>query len=53
VPETVFSSLMRQVAERRRAAGIPFPGPDHWLHEQMKLERMARRRRTLERFRIW
>lgn len=53
VPETVLGPLMDQVAARRRAAGIPDPGPAHWLHEQMKLERMARRRRMLERFRIW
>lgn len=53
VPEPVFDRLMREARQRREVAGVPWPGAEHWEHEQMKLERMAKRRRALERFKVW
>ncbi len=53
IPEPTFTTLMDRVRARREAAGVPYPGPEHWVHEQTKLERMAKRRRMLERLKIW
>lgn len=52
LPDTTFTKLMGVVALRRKAAGTPWPGADHWLLELTHLKRMAQRRRWLERLRI-
>ena len=44
---------MERSRSRRIDAGVRDVGHDHWAVEQANLEKMARRRRTLERFRIW
>ncbi|MCH1571515.1 MAG: hypothetical protein L7S64_09235 [Longimicrobiales bacterium] len=53
LPERTFRALMRVVEERREAAGVPWTDADHWVAEQAGLERMAHRRRWLERLKIW
>lgn len=49
----VVTRLLEDAAGRRAAAGIPSTGQEHWLGEIDHLRRMARRRRFLERMRIW
>ena len=53
LPERTFRVLMRVVEERREAAGVPWTDADHWVAEQAGLERMAHRRRWMERLKIW
>ncbi len=53
LPARTFTELMRVAEDRRDAAGVPWPGAGHWVVEQAKLERMARRERWMERLRIW
>ena len=53
LPPRTFAELMRVAEVRREAAGVPWPGARHWEVEQANLQRMARRRRWLERLRIW
>ena len=53
LPARTFDELMRVVEGRREAAEVQWPGADHWVVEQSNLKRMARRRRWLERFKIW
>ena len=50
----VLDALFEAAAVRRREAGVPGGGlPAHWMEEVESLRRMARRRRLLERLRIW
>ncbi|MDZ7780890.1 MAG: hypothetical protein U5R14_13295 [Gemmatimonadota bacterium] len=49
----VLGALLDRAARRRESARVPFVGHDHWLDEVANLRRMARRRRWLERLRIW
>lgn len=52
--QPVLDELFAAAAERRRLAGVPDGGlPAHWMEEVESLRRMARRRRLLERLRIW
>ena len=52
--EPVLDALFSAAAERRRRAGVPDGGlPSHWMEEVESLRRMARRRRLLERLKIW
>ena len=53
LPTRTLAELMRMAETRREAAGVPWPGAGHWVVEQASLKRMARRRRWLERLRIW
>lgn len=53
LPARTFAELMRVAEERRDAARVPWPGAGHWVVEQSNLQRMARRRRWLERLKIW
>ena len=52
LPETTFNRLMHMVEYRRKAAGVVWPGADHWMRELTNLKRMAQRRRWLERLKI-
>ena len=49
----VVGRLLRDAADRRAAVGVSSADQDHWLDELEGLRRMARRRRLLERLRIW
>jgi len=49
----VLERLLRDVERRRAEAGVPSGGHEHWLGEVESLRKMARRRRMLERLRIW
>lgn len=52
--EAVLDALFEGAAVRRRAADVPQGGlPAHWMEEVDSLRGMARRRRLLERLRIW
>lgn len=48
-----FDRLTTEARERRARLGVPDTGSDHWIEEQANLEEMARRRRWLERFKVW
>lgn len=48
-----YSTVTKRARSRREAAGVRDVGDAHWAREQENLETMARRRRMLERFRIW
>lgn len=48
-----YTTVTGRARARRDAAGVPVAGDGHWAREQENLETMARRRRMLERFRIW
>jgi len=49
----VLEALLAGAARRRAEAGVPSDGHGHWLEEVESLRRMARRRRLLERLRVW
>jgi hypothetical protein len=50
----VLAALMAGAAARRRSVDVPDGGlPSHWMTEVESLRKMARRRRLLERLRIW
>ncbi|MEX2466281.1 MAG: hypothetical protein WD995_05190 [Gemmatimonadota bacterium] len=49
----VLDRLLADATRRRAMARVPSIGSDHWLEEVDSLRRMARRRRFLERLRIW
>ncbi len=52
--ESVLGALFAAAGERRRNAGVPDGGlPTHWMEEVESLRKMARRRRLLERLKIW
>jgi len=53
LPERTLKEVLRVAEDRRDAADVPWPGASHWATEQASLERMARRRRWLERLKIW
>jgi hypothetical protein len=53
LPAATFGKLGADAEARRQAAGVRTVGTDHWQKEQDSLEKMARRRRLLERLRIW
>lgn len=52
-PDAVFQRLTAEMAERRRAAGIPPAASAPWHDEVAKLKRMKRRRRILEAVGWW
>ncbi len=52
LPGDVLRRIGDDVRTRRAEAGVRDVGVGHWHDEQRSLERMARRRRRLERFRI-
>jgi len=51
--EPVLDALLAAALERRRTAGVPGDASEHWRDEVRDLRRMAGRRRTLERLRVW
>jgi hypothetical protein len=53
LPDDVLRRLCHEARGRRKAAGVPDAGVDHWMSEQRRLARMAGRRRWLERLRLW
>ena len=53
VPDATFARMCSDAEERRRTAGVRSVGSGHWQVEQDGVAKMARRRRLLERFRIW
>ena len=48
-----YERLTRDARARREARGVHDVGSEHWAVEQDNLERMARRRGWLERFKVW
>ncbi len=52
-PDDVFERLLREMAERRRKAGVAPSGSTPWHDELKKLRRMKRRRRLLESVGWW
>jgi hypothetical protein len=53
LPRSVLGRILRDARERRARVGVRDVGADHWEVEHEKLSAMARRRRWLERLRIW
>lgn len=49
----VLARLLREASRRRTEAGVPPTDHEHWHEEVRALRSMARRRRLLERLRIW
>lgn len=49
----VLDRLLADATRRREAAGVPTTDHEHWLEEVASLRKMARRRRLLERLKIW
>lgn len=49
----VIARLLAGATRRRESAGMPTTEHEHWLEEVASLRKMARRRRLLERLRIW
>lgn len=52
-PQAALDEMLRGTAERRRAANVPGDAESHWREEVRHVERMADRRRFLERLRWW
>ena len=51
--DATFAAMCADADARRREAGVRSIGSDHWQVEQDGVRKMARRRRLLERLRIW
>ncbi len=51
--QTQYQLVTKRASGRRSVIGVRDVGDEHWAREQQNLEKMAKRRRTLERFRLW
>jgi hypothetical protein len=53
LPPSTFLTMCAEAEARRSDAGVRTVGSDHWQVEQSSLQKMANRRRWMERLRIW